>query len=511
MTAQNVTAQKGTVYLVGAGPGDPGLITVRGLDLLRTCDVVLYDRLVSPRLLAQVPAGAEQIFVGKRPGDTHSRQVVADALLVSRAKENKSVVRLKGGDPFVFGRGGEEAALLRDASVPFEVVPGVSSAIAAPAYAGIPVTHRGLSSSFVVLTAREEGEDGATEITPLTVGAETIVLLMGVSALGDIARRLIAGGRRPDEPAVAIEWGTTGRQRVVVSTLAGIADRVADANLKPPATTIVGPVVTLRTSLAWFEDRPLLGTRVAVTRPPRESHLLATRLTDLGAEVVDLPLIDIADLEDGAVVDDALASLEGGAFEWVVFASAHAVRVVMDRARATGKDARAFAGSRIAAVGKQTAHALSHRGLDADLVPKQFTIQGLIDELGKGSGRVLFPRVADGPRAGVDALTALGWQVEECACYRNIPGHPPAESIEAVRRGEVDLVTFTSASTAQNFVTVVGDPSALPAPPRAVAIGPATADAARAAGFEVVAVADPHDTEGLVDAVVSAAAKTGTM
>jgi uroporphyrinogen III methyltransferase/synthase len=501
----------GTVYLVGAGPGDPGLITVRGLELVRTCDVVLYDRLVSPLLLAEAPAGAERIFVGKRPGDVHSRQVVADALLVSKAKEGKSVVRLKGGDPFVFGRGGEEAALLREASVPFEIVPGVSSAIAAPAYAGIPVTHRGLSSSFVVLTAREEAEIDGTDTTPLTIGAETIVLMMGVSALDRIAARLIAGGRDPDEPAAAIEWGTTGRQRVVDATLSTIAERAAEADLAPPATTIIGPVVSMRASLQWFEERPLLGLRVAVTRPHGDSRVLAGRLASLGAEVVDLPLIAIEELEDHAAIDAALRSLAEGAYGWVVFASAHAVASVMTRVRSAGLDARAFAVARIAAVGKQTARALEDHGLTADLVPKRSTAQELADELGKGTDRVLFPRVEDGPRAAVDSLTAQGWQVDEVGCYRNVSGKPTPEAIDAVSSGEVDLVTFTSASTAENFVTVVGDPRTLDATPRAVAIGPATADAARAAGFEVAAVADPHDIEGLVHAVLSVASKTGTM
>jgi uroporphyrinogen III methyltransferase/synthase len=506
--SSSTSAVKGCVYLVGAGPGDPGLITVRGLELLRTCDVVLHDRLVSPLLLDEAPAGAELIFVGKRPGDTHSRQVVADALLISKAKEGKSVVRLKGGDPFVFGRGGEEAALLRDASVPFEVVPGVSSALAAPAYAGIPVTHRGLSSSFVVLTAREEGDDPGVDVTPLTVGAETIILLMGVTALDGFAQRLIAGGRASDEPAATIEWGTTGRQRVVVATLSTIAEQAAEAGLKPPATTIIGAVVSLRDSLRWFEDRPLLGTTVAVTRPRTESRALTERLVQFGAQVVSLPLIEIEDISDWEPVDRALAALVNQDYDWAVFASAHAVAATMDRLRASGKDARAFGRTRIGAVGKLTARSLRRHGIEPDLVPKTFTSQGFADELGRGSGRVLFPRVADGPPEAVDALSELGWQVDQVACYRNVPGRPSQEAIDAVARGDVDLVTFTSASTAENFVTVVG-----PTPPeaRAVAIGPATAAAARAVGFDVVAVADPHDTEGLVNAVVSSVAKTGTM
>ncbi|MEA2451830.1 MAG: uroporphyrinogen methyltransferase / synthase [Actinomycetota bacterium] len=497
-----MTAIPGTVYLVGAGPGDPGLITVRGLELLRSCDVVLHDRLVAPQLLDEAPPGAERIFVGKRAGETHSRQVVSDALLVSKAREGKSVVRLKGGDPFVFGRGAEEAALLRDASIPFEVVPGVSSAIAVPAYAGIPVTHRGMSASFVVLTAREEGGEIEADVSELSVGAETLVLLMGVSALDKITRRLVESGRDPNEPAAAIEWGTTGRQRVVVATLATIAERAEAEGISPPATTVIGPVVALRESLDWFGARPLLGMTVAVTRPPAQSRELTKRFTELGAEVVALPLIGIAPPASWDAADAAIGRL--GEYAWVVFASANAVDRFFERLEHAGKDARAFSGAKIAAVGERTALQLGTHALRADLVPDHFTGSALVEKLGEGSGRVLFPRVEAGPSEPVEALVAKGWAVDDAAVYSNVPAAPDPSAIDRVHAGEVDFITLTSASTAHNLVSVVGDTGRA----AIVCIGPSTADAARSHGLEVAAVAQPHDSAGLVTAVLELSART---
>lgn len=496
-----MTARPGIVYLVGAGPGDPGLITVRGLDLLRTCDVVLYDRLVSPKLLEEVREGAETIFVGKRPGETHSRQVVSDALLVSKARESRSVVRLKGGDPFVFGRGAEEATLLRDASVPFEIVSGVTSATASAAYAGIPVTHRGMSASFVVLTAREEGGETEADAADLTVGAETIVLLMGVAALDKITRRLVESGRDPSEPAAVIEWGSTSNQRVVVADLATIAARAEAAHIRPPATTVIGRVVSLRESLEWFETRPLFGRRVAVTRPRGQSKELIDRLTELGADVVSAPLIEIVEPTSWTAADGAVASLARGEYEWAVFASVNAVERFFARTVTCGHDARAFAGTKVAAVGARTSHALSHRGLNADLVPERFEGQALVAALGRGDGKVLFPRVEDGPREPVDALEAQGWSVHDVAVYANASGRPDEEVLEQLRSGGVDIITLTSASTARNLVSIVGGtPGAA-----TVCIGPSTAAEARAQGIEVAAVAEPHDSDGLVEAVLMVA------
>ena len=496
-----MSARPGTVYLVGAGPGDPGLITVRGLELLKTCDVVLYDRLVSPTLLEEVRAGAETIFVGKRPGETHSRQVVSDALLVSKAREGKSVVRLKGGDPFVFGRGAEEAALLRDSSIPFEIIPGVTSAVAVPAYAGIPVTQRGMSASFVVLTAREEGGEIEADVADLTVGAETIVLLMGVAALEKIGRRLIDSGRDPAEPAAVIEWGSTSKQRVVVGDLATIASLATEAQIRPPATTIIGQVVSLRESLRWFETKPLFGRTVVVTRPHGQSTDLVARLITLGAEVVSAPLIAITDPSSWADADAAVGALAKGEYAWVVFASSNAVDRFFSRVTHAGHDARAFATTKVGAVGARTAHSLSHRGLKADLVPERFEGKALVAALGQGTGKILFPRVEGGPPDPVDALRESGWQVDDVAVYANVPGRPDEGVLERIRSGAVDIITLTSASTASNLASVVGDTKGT----AVVCIGPSTAAEARAQGIEVAAVAEQHDSDGLIEAVLTVA------
>lgn len=492
-------ATAGTVYLVGAGPGDPGLITVRGLQLVRSCDVLLYDRLVARDLVDAAPAAAERIFVGKKPGEVHSRQVIADALLISKATEGKSVVRLKGGDPFVFGRGSEEARLLAGAGIPFEIVPGVSSAVAVPAFAGIPVTERGLASSFAVLTAREEPDDEAVDDSPLVVAADTVVLLMGASALADAVKRLIAGGRDPSEPAAAIEWGTTPKQKTVVSTLDAIAADARDAGLKAPVTTVVGPVVAARDAIAWFERRPLLGRRIVITRARAQSRDLGDRLSAFGAEVIYLPVIAIADPDDFSELDRALKTLTVGGYEWVVFASVNAVEKTFARLATAGWDARAFASARIAAVGPATAAALARAGLRADLVPADHTSNALVAGLGSGPGTVLWPRVEDAPGESPAALRTALWEVDEVVAYRNVPGEPDPDVVELARMGDHDIVTFTSASTVENFVALVGRPAADVV---CACIGPETAAAAKGAGFKVGAVAEPHTTVGLVDAVL---------
>ena len=492
-------AVPGTVYLVGAGPGDPGLVTVRGLELVRSCDVLLYDRLVARELVDAAPAGAERIFVGKKPGEVHSRQVVADALLISKARENKSVVRLKGGDPFVFGRGSEEARLLAGSDIPFEIVPGVSSAIAVPAYAGIPVTERGLASSFAVLTAREEPGQ-ARDAEPLVVSADTVVLLMGAGALSDVARRLIAGGRDPEEPAAAIEWGTTSKQKTVVATLEEIAVAALAAGLKAPVTTVVGRVVDARGTIAWFERRPLLGRRIIVTRARGQARALGDRLGTLGAEVIFLPVIAISDPDDFSELDRAVKTLSVGGYEWVVFASVNAVERTLARLSTNGLDVRAFATARIAAVGPATADALGEAGLRADLVPADHTSNALVASLGEGPGTILWPRVVDAPGESPAVLRAARWEVDEVVAYRNVPGDPDPGVLDIARSGDHDLVTFTSASTVENYVALVGPPGADTA---CACIGPETAAAATKAGFQVAAVAEPHTTAGLVDAVLA--------
>jgi uroporphyrinogen III methyltransferase/synthase len=489
------------VFLVGAGPGDPGLITRRGLELLRSCDVVAYDRLVSPALLDEVPESAERIFVGKEVGETLMPQATIDALIVDHARAGKRVVRLKGGDPFVFGRGADEAQALAAAGIPFEVVPGVTSAVAVPAYAGIPVTHSGVASSFTVLTAHESSErPGASERwRALAIGAQTLIFLMGVGALDDTVERLIDAGRDPDEPAAIIEWGTTPRQRTVVATLKTIAGAARDANIKPPATTIVGEVVRLRTAVDWFESRPLFGLRVVVTRPKVDSSSMTVALTEMGAEVIHFPVLEIVDPPEWHDLDDALKRLVDGSFEWAVFASAHAVDKTFERLLALGLDARAFGGTKVAAVGPTTASALQARGISPDLVPPRFTAAELASSIGSGSGSVFLPRPLEAPRGIVENLRAAGWDVVEVTAYETRPAPIPQDVSARITGGEFDVVTFLSPSAVDAFADVAGDAAHDKV---VVCIGPATAEAATARGMRVSVVPEEHTAEGVMAALL---------
>ncbi|MGH2807262.1 MAG: uroporphyrinogen-III C-methyltransferase [Actinomycetota bacterium] len=492
----------GRVYFVGAGPGDPGLITRRGLGLLRSCDVVLFDRLVATELVDEAPENAERIFVGKSSTARSMSQAEIDALIVQHARAGKEVVRLKGGDPYVFGRGADEGQALAAAGISFEVVPGVTSATAVPSYAGIPLTHSGIASSFTVLTAHESSTrpEAAARWDALATGADTLVMLMGVSSLDEMMTRLIAAGRDPDEPCAVVEWGTTTRQRVVVATVASIAEKVRLAGIQPPATTIVGHVVKLRPALDWFGTRPLSGVRVVVTRATGE-RALHEKLTELGATVIHLPTIEIVDPPSFKELDDAIHELATGAHDWVAFSSVNGVEKVCGRVVAAGLDARAFASVKVAAVGASTASALRNIGIVADVVPDRFTGEALAAALGRGDGSVVLPRPVDAPRRTVDALEREGWKVREVAAYETRPVTPTGPAADAVNNGDFDAITFTSASTVTSFVAAMGadDPIARR---YAFCIGPVTAEAARAAGLNVVAVADPHTVDGLVEAIL---------
>jgi uroporphyrinogen III methyltransferase/synthase len=511
MTA-GASSAAGKVYLVGAGPGDPGLITARGLELLRIADVVAYDRLVAPQLLDEAPSGAELVFVGRRPGEAHRDQSAIDAVLVESARAGKTVVRLKGGDPFVFGRGAEEAKVLRDAGIEFEIVPGVTSAIAVPAYAGIPVTQRGVARSFVVLTAHELGSEvDALPWSRLAEDVDTIVLLMGVQALRTAARRLIEDGRNPEEPAAVIEWGTTARQRTVVGALHSIATLAAEADIQPPATAVIGRVVSTRRGIKWFENRPLFGARVVVTRSVAQASRLSTLLAEKGAEVLHVPTISILDPASWSELDHSIQLLVEGYYKWIVFTSTNTVERFFKRLVATRHDARAFGRTKVAAVGTSTAEALRERGINADLVPPKFTAEELARAIGHGTGGVLIPRAANAPTSILSQLRSLGWTPEEVVAYRNVAPREESRGLEAIRSGSFDVVTFTSASTARNFVKLTGAPSGLglspkDPPARLVAcIGPVTAAEAEKRGLRVDVVAEEHTIEGLVAALVERA------
>jgi uroporphyrinogen III methyltransferase/synthase len=509
---------EGIVYLIGAGPGDPGLITVRGTEMLRRADVVVYDRLAHPSLLDYAPAGAERIYVGKASERHAMRQPEINALIVDRASRGLRVARLKGGDPFVFGRGGEEAEACRAAGVPFEVAPGVTSAIAAPAYAGIPVTHRDAASSFAVVTGHERDDAGeAGERAPgaaegrrnwaaIAHAADTLVFLMGVETLPEIAGRLVEHGRDPETPVALIEWGTWPKQRVVQGSLRTI---VADAkDVRPPAVCVVGEVTRLRETLRWFDDpktRPLFGARILVTRSREQASALSDLLRERGADPVELPAIRIEPIPDNDRLVAALRNLS--AYAWVVLTSANAIPALARTLEALGLDARAFAGAKIAAIGPATAGALSERlGLRADFVPQEAVAEALIAQwpdaeiAGK---RVLIPRAEEARDLLPRELQARGAVVDVVPVYRTLPdGEAAAEIRRRIEAGEIDAVTFTASSTVRNLVLALGpDAAQIVSPLRVAAIGPVTADTARELGLRVDAVAAEHTIPGLVEAL----------
>lgn len=482
---------------MGAGPGDPGLITRRGLELVRSCDVLLHDRLVAPELVAEAPEHAERVFVGKTPGATQMPQAAIDALIVAKAREGKRVVRLKGGDPFVFGRGADEGQALAAAGIPFEIVPGVSAAVAVPAYAGIPVTHGGVASSFAVLTGHEAAPlPGSDErLAAVARGADTLVFLMGAASFGTIAERLIASGRPPDEPVAFVERGTTATQRAVVATLATAAEIATINAIRSPVTIVVGQVVRLRDALAWFEARPLFGRRVVVTRPLHQSAPLVGALSERGAGVLEAPTISIDEPSSYVDLDAAAASLARGEYQWVLFASSNAVDRFFERLHRRG-DTRIFGGTRVAAVGPATATILREHGIEADLVPDAFTGDAMAAAVGPGTGRILVPRPSGAPEDVVEQLRSAGWEVDAPETYRTTRLTP----VEALA-GPFDAVTFASPSAVEGFVAAtVADRGSF----RVVCIGPSTAREAEGHGLTVDEVADPHTTEGLVDAVLRA-------
>jgi uroporphyrinogen III methyltransferase/synthase len=498
---------RGIVYLVGAGPGDPGLLTIRGRELLRSCDDVVYDALVNEDMLTAElgDRDVERHFVGKRGGrGGTTRQDEIDALLVRLARDGRRVVRLKGGDPFVFGRGGEEAQALVRAGIAFEVVPGVTAGIAGPAYAGIPVTHRAVATAVTFVTGHEDPEKDAsgTDWRTLSRSGATLVLYMGVRTLPDVVHELLAGGRSADTPAAVIERATYPSQRVVTGTLATIAELARDANVAAPAITIVGDVVRLREEIEWFERRPLAGKRIVVTRARAQASSLSARLRELGADVIEMPAIRIEPL-DPAPLYRALDALSG--YDWVVFTSQNAVELVWREMRARGLDARSLGHARVVAIGRATADALLDRGLAADVVPEQFVAESLVEALRRrddvAGRRVLLARAAGARSVLPDGLRALDAQVDEVPIYRTVlDGDGAARVAARLRAGEIDLVTLTSSSTVEFFVEAVGAEAARTAP--VASIGPVTSRTARSLGLRVDAEAEEATITGLVEVVV---------
>ncbi len=498
------------IYLVGSGPGDVGLFTVRGVRCMQQADAVVYDRLAPEALLELAKPGADLIYVGKKPGNTSMSQEEINTLLVELGRAGKTVVRLKGGDPYVFGRGGEEALELVAAGIPFEVVPGVTSGVAAPAYAGIPVTHRGVSTSVAFVTGHEDPTKDGSDVdwSEVARGADTVVLYMSVGRLAEISQELISAGKSPDTPAACVRWGTLPGQRTVTGTLRDIAEKVSEAGLKPPAITVVGEVVALREAgLDWYERRRLFGRRVVVTRARAQAGELSRELEVLGAEVHEFPTIEIRPPEDFGPLDAAIHDLDS--FDWLIFTSVNGVEAFIERLSHHGLDVRAVPrGARIAAIGPATAQRVRETGLRVEIVPEEYRAEALIEAVSSSSlagRRVLIPRAKRAREVLPERLREAGAEVVVPPAYESVPSSEGKEELQRrLEAGEVDCITFTASSTVENFVRAFGedDMGRLLSGTRVVCIGPITADTARARGIRVDAEAGEYTIAGLVEAVV---------
>ncbi|MBI4734318.1 MAG: uroporphyrinogen-III C-methyltransferase [Rubrobacteridae bacterium] len=499
----------GKVYLVGAGPGDPRLITLKGLESIAKADVIIYDRLASNQLFEHAKPDVEYIYVGKSSGNHHVKQEDINMLLVEHASKDKVVVRLKGGDPLIFGRGGEEALTLFEHGIDFEFVPGVSAGNAVPAYAGIPVTHRGSTSTVAFVTGHEDPDKEGTDINwESVVGVGTIVFYMGMKNLPRIVSQLTKHGLPGETLIAVIRWGTTPQQQTVVGSLDDIVDRVTEAKLKAPCIIIVGDVVRLRQHLCWFEKKPLFGKRVLVTRTKEQAKAFSELLIDNGAQPIEMPAIDIIDPDSYENIDNAFERLEGGkGYDWVIFTSANGVKYFIKRMKALNKDIRILAGAKIAAIGPATARAVKNLLINVDLTPKEFVAESLIAEFektGVNGKSFLIPRALVARNILPDTLREMGAEVDVAETYQTVLGAEAGDRLrKMIIEKEIDIATFTSPSTVTNFIKQVGpDYKELVSGIKIAAVGPITADAIREAGLNLDIMAKEYTVPGLVDAIV---------
>jgi uroporphyrinogen III methyltransferase/synthase len=500
--------KEGKVYLVGAGPGDPGLITVKGMECLKQADVVIYDHLASAKLLRYAREDAETIYVGKKEGSHTLAQAEMNKIMVAKAKQGHIVVRLKGGHPFIFGRGGEEAEALAEEKIAFEVVPGITSAIAAPAYAGIPLTHRKYTASVGFVTGHEDPTKARSTVdwSKLATGVGTLVILMGVKNLAKIVEELIAGGRNPKTPVALVRWGTTPQQTTLVGTLETIAAQAKAADLKPPVAIVVGEVVKLRETLNWFEKKTLFGKTVVVTRTREQASELVVRLSAAGAECLECPTIRVVPPEEWQPLDAAIDALDS--YDWLVFTSVNGVSFFFDRLYNNGKDVRTLKSVRTATIGPATAKRLRDFGLKSDIVPETYRAESIVEafalESVKGK-RLLLPRAKEARPVLPVELRKLGAIVDEIAVYQTEQVREDAQMlISRLEEGSIDLITFTSSSTVRNF-------KALFPPERfkglldgvtIASIGPITADTAKELGLKVDIEANEYTIDGLCEAIL---------
>ncbi len=500
--------KKSFVYLVGAGPGDPGLFTLKGKSVLAQADVVIYDRLVSNRILSFAPSDAELIYVGKISGHHAMQQDDINALLVEKARENKVVVRLKGGDPFLFGRGGEEALYIREKGVDFEIVPGITSAIAVPAYAGIPVTHRENTSSLTIVTGHEKPgkEESFINWAELSQTKSTLVFLMGVENLEFIVENLLNYGKEPTTPIALIRWGTLPEQEVLIGNLNNIVDQVKRQNFKPPAVIIVGEVVKLSSDLSWVEKKVLWGKRIVVTRARAQASDLVEKITQLGGEAIEFPTIKIQAEPNYTALHNAFDNIAH--YNWLIFTSVNAVKIFFAELRKAGHDIRHLQDIKICAIGPATRKALEEKGLIIDNMPDEYRAEGIVEELKdkiKAGEWVLLPR-ARGARSFLPkAIREWGAHVNEIFIYQAVAEQRVSEGILAeIMAGNIDYITFTSSSTVDNFVKVVGLDNALRINKNAkvACIGPITADTAKNRGLTVDLIAQDYTIAGLMAAIM---------
>ncbi len=497
--------KKGKVYLIGAGPGDPGLLGLKAKECLETADAVVYDRLADPRIIEFCRKDAEMVYVGKASANHTMRQPDINKLLVKLAAEGKTVARLKGGDPFVFGRGGEEAIELLEAGLPFEFVPGVTSAIAVAEYAGIPVTHRHVATSFAVITGHEDPTKGESTINwkGLATAVDTLVFLMGVENIERISSQLIANGRSADCPAAVIRWGTRPEQRTLITTVGQAAADVKATGMKPPAIFLVGEVVKLREQLQWFDNKPLFGKTVVVTRARAQASALTKKLEAQGARVLEVPAIKIVPPADFAPLDKAISEID--TYKWLILTSVNGVEYFFDRLLKSGKDSRALCGVKIAAIGSATAEALKGYGITADLIPSAYKAEELADALAadtKAGDKLLLARAKIARNVLPERLRALGAQVDVVTAYETVADcQNKEELLEALESGEASLVTFTSSSTVTNLLDILGDKKDLLNKVALAAIGPVTAETLEKHGLKPAVSAAEYTIDGLMTAI----------
>jgi uroporphyrinogen III methyltransferase/synthase len=499
----------GKVYLVGAGPGDPELITLKGLECIKNADVIIYDYLASPSLLKHAREHAEIIYVGKKGGDHTLSQDRINALIAEKAQKGFTVTRLKGGDPFIFGRGGEEAEVLIDARIPFEIIPGVTSAIAAPAYAGIPLTHRKFTSTIAFVTGHEDPAKAESNIdwAALAKGIGTLVFLMGVKNLPHITDRLMHHGMSPDTPVALVRWGTTPKQTTVSGTLDTIVERTKAAGLKPPAIIVVGHVVKLREKMRWFETRPLMGRCIVVTRAREQASDLVKRLSDLGAECLECPTIKVSPPQDVKPLDRAMENLSS--YDWLIFTSVNGVNFFFERLFQKNKDVRALKDIHTAVIGPATEKRLFDFGLKSDIVPESYRAETVVkafagkDVTGK---KILLPRAEEARPVLPLELKKMGAVVDEVTAYCTHAVKDNTDVLSArLKERSIDMITFTSSSTVKNFRALFPneDLKDLMRGVTIASIGPVTADTARDLGFDVHIIAESYTIPGLCQAILT--------